>query len=192
LNLYFKDLEENKSLKNKLIITFDDGYYNNLQYLLPLLKKYHLKATIFISTKLIEERQNDSERNLMNFEEIRSLPSEFVEIALHSHSHRNYSQITLKEAESDLIKNIEVLEKHQISFTKVLAYPYGKFPKGKHKRKAFFKMLENTGIKAALRIGNKVETFPMKNNFEINRIDIKYGDSLKIFRWKLRLGKLKF
>ncbi|MCU7615385.1 polysaccharide deacetylase family protein [Chryseobacterium sp. GMJ5] len=190
--VFFKDVQENTFLKNKIIITFDDGYYNNLQYAIPLLEKYRLKATIFIPTKLIEDQDNSSERYLMKFEELQALPSEYIEIALHSHSHTNYTQLTLEEAENDLLKNMEVLKKHHIPFTKVLAYPYGKFPKGKTEKKLFFSMLEKLGIMAALRIGNNIETFPWKNKFEINRINIKYSDSLKIFKWKLRLGKLKF
>jgi hypothetical protein len=43
----------------------------------------------------------------------------------------------------------------------------------------------------AFRIGNRVNRFPFKNKFEIQRIDIKGQDSLTTFKWKLRLGKLR-
>lgn len=189
--VFFKDLESAKDLKNKIILTFDDGYYNNLQYLIPLLEKYQLKATIFIPTEFIQKNINAEERVYMNFEEIKTLNSDWVEIALHSHSHRNYSELTIEEAEEDLLKNIEILEQNKINFTKALAYPYGKFPKEKHQKKQLFSMLEKAGIISALRIGNKVEHYPFKNKFEVNRIDIKYGDTLKTFKWKLKFGKTK-
>lgn len=184
--LFFKDLESNKSLENKLILTFDDGYYNNVQHLVPLLEKYGLKATIFIPTQLI---LNDTSRTFMTFKEIKNLNPDLIEIALHSHSHRNYAQISLQEAEEDIIENIKTLEKYEIRFTKILAYPYGKFPI--HKKNEFFNMLEKAGITAALRIGNNIDTYPWKNKFEIQRIDIKGSDNLSVFKWKLRLGKIR-
>lgn len=189
--VFFKDLEASKSIENKIILTFDDGYYNNLQYLIPLLEKHKLKATIFIPTEFIQNNLNGEERVYMNFDEIKSLNPDLVEIALHSHSHKNFSQLTLSEAEADLLKNIEILEQNEINFTKVLAYPYGKFPKEKERKKEFFKMLDKIGIVSAMRIGNNVAFYPFKKRFEVNRIDIKYGDSLKTFKWKLKFGKTK-
>lgn len=189
--VFFKDLENSRSVENKIILTFDDGYYNNLLYLIPLLEKHQLKATIFIPTEFIQNNMNGSEKVYMNFDEIKSLNPNLVEIALHSHSHKNFSQMTLSEAEADLLKNIEILEQNEINFTKVLAYPYGKFPKEKKRKKEFFKMLDKIGIISAMRIGNNVTSYPFKKIFEVNRIDIKYGDSLKTFKWKLKFGKTK-
>lgn len=189
--VFFKDLETSRSIENKIILTFDDGYYNNLQYLLPLLEKHQLKATIFIPTEFIQNDLNTEEKVYMNFDEMRSLPPNLVEIALHSHTHKNFSQLTLSEAEADLLKNIEILEQNQISFTKVLAYPYGKFPKEKERKKEFFKMLDRIGIVSAMRIGNNIASYPFNKRFEVKRIDIKYGDSLKTFKWKLKFGKTK-
>lgn len=189
--VFFKDLETSRPIENKIILTFDDGYYNNLQYLLPLLEKHQLKATIFIPTEFIQNDLNAEEKVYMNFDEMRSLPPNLVEIALHSHTHKNFSQLTLSEAEADLLKNIETLEQNQISFTKVLAYPYGKFPKEKERKKEFFKMLDRIGIVSAMRIGNNIASYPFNKRFEVKRIDIKYGDSLKTFKWKLKFGKTK-
>ncbi|CEJ70842.1 Polysaccharide deacetylase [Chryseobacterium oranimense G311] len=190
--LFFNDLNTSNQLKHKLILTFDDGYLNNLQYLIPLLEKYRLKATIFVPTELIEKSENEENRQLMTFDEIKSLNPELVEIALHSHAHRNYSQISLQEAADDLHKNIRTLEEKAIPFTKVLAYPYGKFPKKGKQKKEFFSILENAGITSAVRIGNNIAYYPWKNKFEIKRIDIKGDDSFNVFKWKLRLGKIKF
>lgn len=190
--IFFKDLEACKSLENKVILTFDDGYYNNLEYLVPLLEKHQLKATIFIPTEFIQNTVNDFAKLYMNFEEIQSLNSNLVEIALHSHSHQNFSQLSVEEAERDLLKNMQILRENNIDFTKVLAYPYGRFPKEKIRKKEFFKMLEKIGITSAVRIGNSIESYPFKNKFEVNRIDIKYGDNLKKFKLKLMFGKTKF
>jgi hypothetical protein len=54
----------------------------------------------------------------------------------------------------------------------------------------FFTILEKKGIKMAFRIGNRVNSFPLKSKFEMQRIDIKGQDTLLKFKWKLKIGKL--
>jgi len=71
----------------------------------------------------------------------------------------------------------------------VLAYPYGKFPRKEPQKTQFFEVLKNQNIAYGLRIGNRLNKIPFKNNYELNRLDIKGEDSLFKFRLKLKLGK---
>ncbi len=41
---------------NPIVITFDDGYLDNWQWAFPLMKKYGLKATIFVSPEFVDPR----------------------------------------------------------------------------------------------------------------------------------------
>jgi len=41
--------------KNAVVITFDDGYKNNLLYAYPILKKYNLTATVFVTCEFIDQ-----------------------------------------------------------------------------------------------------------------------------------------
>ena len=43
--------------KNPVLITFDDGYLDNYDVALPILKKHGLKAVFFIATAYLEERR---------------------------------------------------------------------------------------------------------------------------------------
>ena len=104
-----------------------------------------------------------------------------------SFSHQNYTKMTPDEVHDDFAKCQEFVQKHNLNVQNILAYPYGKYPK----EVEFFNSLKANHIAYALRIGNRINTFPFKNNYEIQRIDIKGEDSLLKFKLKLRLGKLK-
>lgn len=184
---FFSDLTV--STKRNIIITFDDGYRNNLEYLPSLLEKYNLKATIFIPTGFIEKGYKNYA--MMSFDEIRNLDKKYFEIALHSHAHENLRNAPFDFVEKDLKKNMQILDAQNIRYSKVLAYPYGKYPQKKHDKLAFFSILKKIGIDFAVRIGNKVNYYPTQHPYELCRIDIKGKDSLIKFKLKLIFGRLK-
>ncbi|GAA5100096.1 hypothetical protein GCM10023210_38220 [Chryseobacterium ginsengisoli] len=175
--------------KKSIILTFDDGYKNNFDYLPPLLEKYSLKATIFIPTKFIQEGYKDYE--LMTFEDIRNLNKKYFEIALHSHAHENFRDISTNHIEDDLRNNMQILDNENITYSKILAYPYGKYSKNNPEKSNVFNILKNLDLKYAVRIGNKINFFPTKKPYELCRIDIKGKNSLIIFKLKLIFGRLK-
>lgn len=47
-----------QSEKNSCLITLDDGYYDNYKVVYPLLKKYNMKATIFLNTLYIKDKRD--------------------------------------------------------------------------------------------------------------------------------------
>ncbi|WP_288377367.1 polysaccharide deacetylase family protein [uncultured Chryseobacterium sp.] len=177
------------STKKNIIITFDDGYRNNLEYLPSLLKKYNLKATIFIPTGFIQDGYKNYQ--MMTFDDIRTLDKDYFEIALHTHSHENLKNRTLDLIEKDLEKNMNILDAQNIAYSKVLAYPFGKYPNKEEEKNAFFSVLKKIGIDFAVRIGNRVNYYPTGHPYELCRVDIKGKDSIIKFKLKLIFGRLK-
>jgi peptidoglycan/xylan/chitin deacetylase (PgdA/CDA1 family) len=192
--LFVSQLENKAAINSKsVVITFDDVTQNQLLYALPLLKKYGLRATFFIPFAYVGKTDlwNDGSEEIMSYEQLRSLDSEFIELGHHSYNHKKYDSLSEEEIQQDFDKSFECISKNQLNVYPALAYPYGNYPKNKLQKSLFFELLKKNNIKMAFRIGNRVNVFPFKNNYEIQRIDIKGEDSLLRFKLKLCFGKLK-
>ena len=106
----------------KIILTFDDNKWNHYHTVFPLLKRYNIKATfayITQGTYTIEESNSKAINEMINYG---------IEITSHSHSHpwfdikKNDEQFL----KSDLIKNKEILNSHNI-YSYGLIVPYNHF-----------------------------------------------------------------
>jgi poly-beta-1,6-N-acetyl-D-glucosamine N-deacetylase len=69
--------------RNSCLITFDDGYADNYYNAFPTLKRFKLKATIFINTLYI-----DNDPDYLTWDQIKQMyASGLVDFELHSHRH---------------------------------------------------------------------------------------------------------
>ena len=57
---------EGKLEGDSALITLDDGYYDNYSKVFPLLKKYNMKATVFLNTLYIKESRDEKTEILLN------------------------------------------------------------------------------------------------------------------------------
>jgi len=174
-----------------IIITFDDGYVSQMELALPLLKKYKLKATFFVPLDFLGKTDtwNTSSLKIMTAEQLKNLDPKIVELGFHSFYHKKYTELSNAEIEADTRRCLEFVSENELNFSPVLAYPYGKFPKEKKLNEIFKKILSQNGIEYGLRIGNRINSFPFKKPFEIQRIDVKGEFSMLKFRQKIRFGK---
>ncbi len=95
-------------IKNPIVITFDDGFVDNWTWAYPLLKKYNLKATIFVSPEFVDQREivrpnlDDYSRKAASYDEINQpgylswpemklmIGSGLIDIQSHTMSHTKY------------------------------------------------------------------------------------------------------
>ena len=173
-----------------LLLTFDDGYVDNLQFAQPILKRHGARATIFIVSAYAGDRARwaRDDAALLSPKQLRALDPDVIELALHSHSHRAFASLSLEEIEDDLRRNLEFFSQHDLRMTPVLAYPYGSRPRCSPS--ALKNALTALGIPFAFRIGNRLNRLPLVNPYEIQRIDVRRDDSEATFKWKLWVGRL--
>jgi peptidoglycan/xylan/chitin deacetylase (PgdA/CDA1 family) len=197
-SFFVSELENNSAIPTKsIVITFDDVTENQLRYALPLLKKFNLKATFFVpfsylgKTDLWNSAADATDEKIMTIDQLKSLDANIIELGHHSFLHQKYTALSEAQIQLDFDQSFQFIADHNLSVYPALAYPYGNYPKKGIQSEHFFQLLKRNNIKMAFRIGNRVNSFPFKNKYEIQRIDIKGQDSFFTFKCKLRWGKLR-
>ena len=180
--------------EKSFLISFDDGYKDNLTYAYPLLQEFNWQATFFIIAGTLDDtlpKPATKADTKMNVEDLASLNPEIVQLAMHGYQHEHYGQTEQEDLKISIEKSIGAFENSRLHFYKVIAYPYGARPAGSTAKNNIKHWMQDTGISAAFRIGNKVNKIPLTDMYEIKRIDIRGTDSLEDFKIKLKKGKLK-
>ncbi|MEM4407031.1 MAG: polysaccharide deacetylase family protein [Candidatus Methanomethylicaceae archaeon] len=120
-------------------ITFDDGYRDNYEYAFPLLQRYKIPATFFVTVGLLVNDRKVVERFLylrncepweiepLSWEQVREMHRTGMEIGVHTYSHPNLAHLSVDEAKSELQIAKEILEAQLGSEVATLAYPFGKY-----------------------------------------------------------------
>lgn len=188
--IFASQIEKNKkNAQRQIVLTFDDVTVNQL-LILYLLKKYNAKATFFIPFAYLgkTDEWNHGSEKIMAVEQLKSIDTDYVEFGHHSFLHNKYALMTENEINEDFRKSHKVIKENNLNVVNILAYPYGNYPK--KNKDFFFSLLKNNQIEMAFRIGNRLNNLPLKNNYEVQRIDIKGDFSMFKFKWKIRFGKL--
>ena len=199
-SLSLKQLSELMSRGGKLpkksfVLTFDDAYESLEKKLIPLLERYDFCAVIFVPVAFIGKTNHwdNGSIPILTASALQKLSgNRHIEIGLHSFLHRSYNEMDLDDMQEDLNNCRHTLEYYKIRYSNALAYPFGAYPKKDLKfKREMFEFLKSAGIEFAFRIGNRINPFPIKERYEVKRIDIRGTDSFFIFKTKLRKGRAK-
>lgn len=110
-----------------ILITFDDGYYSNYEYIYPILKQYNVKSSIFITTDKIG-KEIDGIKYLGWNECLEMQNSGLVKIYSHGKRHIFYDKFPVREIRDDVIESYKIIEENLgKQDLKLFAYPYGAY-----------------------------------------------------------------
>jgi peptidoglycan/xylan/chitin deacetylase (PgdA/CDA1 family) len=126
--------------RKTFVVTFDDGYANNLIHALPILTALQVPATVFVATAYLDSREpfpsdnwssaglpgvpSEAWRPLTTAECHRLIASGLVELGAHTHTHADFRGRPAAFA-ADLEQNLAILH-DEFGFERpAFAFPYG-------------------------------------------------------------------
>jgi len=113
-----------------IMITFDDGYKNNLEYAYPILKDAGLKAIIFVPTGLMGRKYLPHDisyislEKTLNWNELRAMQDVF-EVGAHAVTHRVLTEMPFNEAVDEIRNSRKQIEDRLGNKVTAFAYPKG-------------------------------------------------------------------
>ena len=126
-------LENGIPLDRNVVITFDDGYQDNYDFAIPVLKSLGLPATFFLTSQFIGtevvpwwDRNQGFRHPWMTWGEVRHLHAEGFEIGAHTRTHANLAEICGLEAREEICGSRRDMEEKLGAPVDLFAYPYGK------------------------------------------------------------------
>ncbi len=122
-----------------VILTVDDAYKSVITNGWPRLKAAGIPLTVFVSTDPVDGGSS----NYMNWDDIRQLKAEGVEIAHHTASHLHMVHAGLDTSIADVRKASSRFEVELGEIPKLFAYPYGEHTQ------EIAKAIEDEGFEAA-------------------------------------------
>tara|TARA_Y100000591_G_C21821287_1_gene693774 strand:- start:305 stop:1144 length:840 start_codon:yes stop_codon:yes gene_type:complete len=188
------------SKKDGILLTFDDGFYNNFSNVLPLLTKYSIPGLFFISTQHVENPKDwlhfikeKAEQNVDLLDLNKDIQSDLfdgiskknlaqmaanplVTIGSHTVSHPLLSKCSQVDLTNELVKSRKYLENITERPVKYLAYPSGDY------NEKVINAVKEAGYELAFGI-DKTHNYGQLN-FEIPRIGI-YSNEIPYLAAKL-------
>jgi peptidoglycan/xylan/chitin deacetylase (PgdA/CDA1 family) len=130
-------LDRPPGIRPAVSITFDDGYADNHEFAFPLLRKWQLPATFFVTAGLPERDTrvlarfrsfygaSSDEIAPMGWSELLEMSQDGMEVGAHTYSHPNLARLGADELRKELTSSKAIIEDRLGRRVDTMAYPFG-------------------------------------------------------------------
>jgi peptidoglycan/xylan/chitin deacetylase (PgdA/CDA1 family) len=175
-----------------VLVTFDGGYRHSYTIMYALLKKYGMKANIFLVPSFLQQENEPVSENgneYLHLKDINDIDPQLVEFGFQSFDNKNYNQLSIEQINDDIVKSKELLRVMRVPFQLCLAFSQGAYPKlNPFKLRGLLNTLAKNKITLAFRIGNRLNSLPLNNPLLIQRIEVSGDASFDKFLKLLKPG----
>ena len=174
--------KEERPSKKMVSITFDDGYQDFYINAYPFFRKHKLPATVFVATGYVGKEWPlvKSHPKMLTWDQVEEISENNIEIGAHTTTHPNLQQMNPREAENEIMKSKEEIEKHLGRTVRFFSYPFGSYTK------QILTIVENVGFEAA--VGGVGTVHKGSDIFTLNRVQIDRPVCFLQFRARLTKG----
>ena len=189
-------------LKNALpdktvVLTFDDGYRDNLEYAHPILARYKAKATLYLVEDRFDRDWSTAKKAHHNSGELMQEPkltdtevetmlaSGVWELGAHTLTHANLPVTAPEQRADEVIQGRTVLQQKFNQSIPSFAYPFGIYDAED------VRLAEQAGYDFAVTTKEGIDSLPYAKPLELKRIKVSGKEGLWSFTLRLRTGRRK-
>ncbi|KIL39148.1 polysaccharide deacetylase [Gordoniibacillus kamchatkensis] len=156
-----------------VLLTFDDGYADNYEQAMPVLKRYGFPATVFISPGVVG--QDDY---YLNWEQVKEMREAGWDIQPHGMTHPHLPELSKEQQKKEITEARRQIEEQLGTTADIFCYPYGEF------NKQTLAILKEGGFRYAFTIEQGVAS-SSQPPLQLKRIYVNGKESLAAWSKKL-------
>ena len=171
-----------KASQPAVLLTFDDGFADNVLTALPRLRAFDMSATLFMVSALIGQKYpwnpqaNDNIRHL-TWNELQLWLEAGCDIGGHTHNHLHMTHLSADEMLDEVLCNKQILEEKLHLRLRAFSYPYGE-----HNKLARDVVSKHYDLAFSVHRG---DWNPAIDRYTINRLEVKPDWTIEEFAQQL-------
>lgn len=166
---FFACLQRGCDLNRVVLVTFDDGYADQFTYALPILLRYHMTATFFITTGSVGVARH------LTWHEIQTMAAEGMSVGGHNFRHIGLAALSDSAQSFQIERCVEDLRTFAHVFPVAYAYPGGSLDR------YAADVLEREGIVLAFTTDPRYTRVGVDARYELTRVRVTPRMSIAAF-----------